>query len=88
VTVQSLDIARIIKQYSENDTIIVKMDIEGSEYDLLQDFAKKDVFKLVDYIAIEFHTNVSPFQRPEDVLLSLIQLFGVKFLSWNWFKIE
>ncbi len=49
MTVQSLDIARIIKQYSENDTIIVKMDIEGSEYDLIQDFAKKDVFKLIDY---------------------------------------
>ena len=88
MTVQSLDIARIIKQYSEKDIVVIKMDIEGSEYDLLQDFAKKDVFKLVDYIAIEFHTNVSPFQRPEDVLLSLIQLFGVKFLSWNWFKIE
>ncbi len=83
MTVQSLDIARIIKQYSEKDIVVIKMDIEGSEYDLLQDFTKKDVFKLIDYIAIEFHTNVSPFQRPEDVLLSLIQLFGVKFLSWN-----
>ena len=59
------------------------MDIEGSEYDLIQDFIVKDAMKLIDYIAIEFHSFVSPFNRPEDVLYSLIKLFGVKFLSWN-----
>ena len=83
VTVNCIEIARIIKQYKQNDNIIVKMDIEGAEYDLLQDFIKKDVIKLIDYIAVEFHSMLSPFKRPEDLFISLIKIFGVQFLPWS-----
>ncbi len=58
------------------------MDIEGAEYDLLQDFIKKDVIKLIDYIAVEFHPYVSPFKQPEDVFRSLIKNQGIQFMSW------
>jgi FkbM family methyltransferase len=83
VNVKCMDIARIINTYKQTDNIIVKMDIEGSEYDLIQHFIVKDAMKRIDYMAVEFHNFVSPFNRPEDVLYSLIKLFGVKFLSWN-----
>jgi hypothetical protein len=59
------------------------MDVEGAEYDLLLDFIKKDAMKLIDFIAIEFHNDLSPFKRPEDLFKSLIKLYGVKFLNWN-----
>jgi hypothetical protein len=58
------------------------MDIEGAEYDLLQDFIKKDAIKLIDYIAVEFHPSLSPFKRPEDAFISLINLFRVRILPW------
>jgi hypothetical protein len=58
------------------------MDIEGAEYGLLQDFIKKDAFKLIDYIAIEFHPYVSTFKHPEDVFRSLIKNQGIKFMNW------
>jgi hypothetical protein len=59
------------------------MDIEGAEYDLLQDFIRKDSIKLIDYLAVEFHRFVSPFKNPEDLFISLVNLFGVKFLKWS-----
>jgi hypothetical protein len=58
------------------------MDIEGAEYDLMQDFIKKDAIKLIDYITIEFHSYVSPFKRPEDVFISMIYKQGIKFMRW------
>ena len=59
------------------------MDIEGAEYDLLQDFIKKDAIKLIDYITIEFHPYISPFKTPEDVFISTINKQGIKFMLWN-----
>jgi hypothetical protein len=82
VTVRSKDIAAIIKQYSEKDTVIVKMDIEGAEYEVLLDFIKKDVYKLIDHMYIEFHSFASPFRNPEDVLRKIITNSAVKFLPW------
>jgi len=79
VTVNCVDIARIIKQYSPKDNIIVKMDVEGAEYDLLQDFIRKDAIKLIDYVAIEFHSDLSPFKRPEDLFISLIKILSFLF---------
>ena len=58
------------------------MDIEGAEYDLLQDFIKKDAIKLIDFITIEFHSYVSPFKQPEDVFISIFNKQGIKFMRW------
>ena len=83
VTVKCVDIANILRQYNENDLVIVKMDIEGAEYDLLLDFIKKDVYKLVDYLAIEFHRQVHRFKTPEDVFIEVLKLYGTNFVKWN-----
>ncbi len=83
MTVDSLDMARIISKYCETDTVILKMDIEGAEYDLIQDFGEKSVFKLIDYIAVEFHPYVYPFKNAQQVLMSLVRLSGTKILRWN-----
>jgi hypothetical protein len=47
------DIAKLIKQYKETDNIIVKMDIEGAEYNLIEDFIRRGVIKLIDYLDVE-----------------------------------
>ena len=81
--VNCVDLAKLLKDnFSMEDLIIVKMDIEGTEYDILIDLIKKEALKLVDYIAVEFHEFVSPFKKPEDVLKKMIETTGVKFLSW------
>ncbi len=85
MTVNCVDIARMLRKFRPKDKVIMKMDIEGAEYDLIQDFIKKDVLKLVDFMAAEFHSFVSPFKNPEDVFKSLFKLFNVQYMHWNWF---
>ena len=79
--VRCVDIAEIINKYKSTDIIIVKMDVEGSEYDLLQDFIVKDVAKLIDFMGVEFHDFVSPFKTPNDVFKSLYSLQGIKIIN-------
>ena len=59
------------------------MDIEGAEYELLQDFIKKKVIELIDYIAIEFHPYVTSYKNINEILISLINLHNVKFINWS-----
>ena len=83
-TVNCVDIARIIGSYRLEDNVIVKMDIEGAEYDLIQDFIKKDVMKLIDYIAPELHgPPLIPQDNPYEVYKAFIKLFGTNILQWN-----
>lgn len=71
--VNSVDIAKFIKEnVAIDDLVIVKMDIEGTEYDVLIDMVKKDVFKYIDFIAIEFHAFVSPFNTTQQLVDKLI----------------
>ena len=55
VTVNGIDIAEILAKYSPDDEIVLKIDIEGSEYDLLLHLIKTGTLHLVDIIAVEFH---------------------------------
>ena len=59
------------------------MDIEGAEYQLIFDFIRKDIMKLIDYIAVEYHFKLSPYKTPEEVYTALINSFGIKFLEWT-----
>jgi FkbM family methyltransferase len=79
--VKCVDIAEILKKYQLSDIIIIKMDIEGFEYDLLQDFIVKDVSKIIDFMVVEFHDFVSPFKSSNDVIKSLYALQGVKIMN-------
>lgn len=55
--VPCVDLDRIIRQFKPEDYIILKIDIEGAEYELLEYLLSKDTFELVDKLYIEFHTR-------------------------------
>lgn len=83
VTVECRDIARILSQFDVHDMIVLKMDIEGAEYELLVDFLKKDVFKFIDYMAVEFHPFIKSETTKESILIELINIMGTKFVEWH-----
>jgi FkbM family methyltransferase len=84
LTVKCVDIARILKQYDEKDLIVIKMDIEGAEYELLLDFLVKDVYKLIDYMAVEFHPQIAHrLNTTESVFLEMLKLFNTKYVDWK-----
>lgn len=83
ITVKCHDIARLIKQYRLDDLVVIKIDIEGAEYDLLLDFLRKDAFSLIDFIAVEFHPSVNRLKTPESVFKEILNIYGTKYVDWN-----
>ena len=75
-----VDIAKLLKKYDQDDFIVVKMDIEGSDYDLMLHFIAKNALELIDYIAIEWHwpdyLHLSPYKN-------IPQLYSMLFKSKN-----
>jgi hypothetical protein len=76
------DIAQIINKYRNEDLVVLKMDIEGAEYDLLFHFYKNDVLKLIDYAAIEYHPSLTSINKASDVFNMLLKLGGTKVSDW------
>jgi len=53
IKVQMNSFSDILKELKHNHIDVLKMDIEGSEYDVLEDIIKSDV--VIDQILVEFH---------------------------------
>ena len=45
-----------IKTKHPQHSIILKMDVEGSEYDILQSLVERNTLRYVDAIVMEYHT--------------------------------
>jgi FkbM family methyltransferase len=50
-----VDLSTILSKYNEEDKIIVKLDIEGSEYDVLQKLITDETIQLIDELYVEWH---------------------------------
>ena len=54
--VKTIDISKFIKEnFNKEDYIILKMDIEGAEYKVLDKLLKDKTFKYIDKLVLEFH---------------------------------
>lgn len=56
ITVKCFDFSEWIKQF-ESSYVIVKMDIEGAEFEVLEKMLKDDTAKIMDKLMCEFHPN-------------------------------
>jgi FkbM family methyltransferase len=56
-TVDVVDFAEFLSQFNKDDYIIVTMDMEGSEYDVLDHLVKSDKMQMINEIYVEFHTR-------------------------------
>lgn len=77
------DIGKMLKETHRKDNyVVMKIDIEGSEYELILDLIKKDALRFVDHFAVEFHGNLKKFKTPEKVFFSLLKLYGASASEW------
>lgn len=76
------DIGAMLKQFRKDDFVVMKIDIEGAEYELILDLVKKDAVKYVDHFAVEYHPWMGKFKTSEDVFDSLLKLFGASSSPW------
>ena len=89
-TVPALDLGRFLLDRSAPDTkIVVKMDVEGAEYDLLPHLLKHEVMSRIDLILCEFHWRRFPFPGQITQLFQTDEMIrryrerGVLLLSWR-----
>ena len=84
--VQAIDLSSwILKNFSEKDNIILKMDIEGSEYDVLEKMIKDGSIYLINELWIEFHPKKAKInQNRHNILNKSIDSLGIKIdRKWN-----
>jgi len=54
--VETIDLSKWIKNnFSETDYIVLKMDIEGSEYDIINHMCENNCFSYINEFRVEFH---------------------------------
>ena len=87
VTVNGIDISELLKKYNADDEIIMKIDIEGTEFDLLLHLIKEGTLHLVDIIAVEFHQRLlNNFKFPPNDLQRFFndyfKFFNVTSIPW------
>lgn len=87
-TVPCIDFAKFLQtNFTPNDRIIIKMDIEGSEYDVLEHMDNLGVLSYVDFLAVEWHsrffTNKDEMLVRETQLLNRITTMGITYKEWH-----
>lgn len=79
ILVESIDFVKFIKEKcSENDYVLIKMDIEGSEFMVLDSIIQSDVIKIIGDIYVEFHER---FFEEQDVYKHKKEKYMQEFLK-------
>jgi len=86
----TISLSKLLKEKKDNyDVIILKMDIESSEYEVLPSIIKDKSIDLIDHIFIEFHgkyfkiKDQLKYQKIEQELKKIIKSRGVGFTNWR-----
>lgn len=85
ITVQGFDFSKwILQNFSPNDHVVVKMDIEGAEYPVLEKMCKDGSIELIDELIVEFHhkMNESIEKERHDRLANVLRE-KTKLVDWH-----
>ena len=84
VQVNGIDVSQLLKQYSKDDEIVMKIDIEGSEYQLIEHLIDQKTLQLIDIIAVEFHSNFVkfPIDKIMNAYTQLVDKFNITVTPW------
>ena len=71
-------------RFKKDDYIILKMDIEGSEYDVLEKMVENNTIEYINEMWIEWHFTTNPkTQAWVDSIIESISKYEVKFVEWD-----
>jgi FkbM family methyltransferase len=87
IRVPSVSLSRIILE-SKAQLIVVKMDIEGAEFEVLQHLIQENSLKKIDHLYIEFHERffiheIDRYRRLKNDLLQHIRTQVKHFGDWE-----
>lgn len=87
-TVPSIDLSNFISEnFDRDDNIVVKMDVEGSEFAILQKMIQDDTISYVKLLSVEWHskffTNLEEMQKLEVELIEKLKKYPLILESWK-----
>ena len=88
VKVDCINLREFIEKFDKNDNIVIKLDVEGAEYDILDEFIKYDTLDYINHLCVEFHSNMfknsDEMQQRENKIREAINLKKhLKFEDWR-----
>ncbi len=79
ITVPTIDLSKFILDYKNAEKIIIKLNVEGAEYDIIEKMHKDNTLKYVNQWYIQWHWNkINVGKKRHDYISSLI-----KWEPWN-----
>jgi FkbM family methyltransferase len=72
----------IMKNFKIDDIIIIKLDIEGAEYQVLEQMISDGSINFINEIYIEFHNHLLIDKFDEDKIKNEIISLGIKLTEW------
>ena len=89
IKIDTISLSKLLREKKKNyDSIVVKMDIESSEYTVLPELIKDGSISLIDHIFVEFHGEFFSSEEKlkyidiEKNLISQIKQKKVGFTNW------
>jgi len=83
--VDSVSLANIIlNNLSEEDYIVLKLDVEGAEYRIIKDLHNKSVLKYIDEFYYEFHGLKKGYELADDIEVINILNKSLKSKPQTW----
>jgi len=86
IKIQSIDLSKFIQDnFSKDDYIILKLDIEGAEYDVLDKLFETNVIEYINELYCEFHTQwlSSEFVQRENNLRKKLEEINLTPNYWD-----
>ena len=87
-TVKTINFSDFLLSFDEDDYIVVKLDIEGAEYELLNHMLSTNCLEYVNDLFVEFHLgkikNINEEQHNK--LISKLYSLGFKYADIAWEK--
>ena len=70
-----------LKQFNDDDYVILKLDVEGSEYDILDQLIETKLITKINELYVEFHDGF--FNRDSSIIKNKLKEFNIK-CDFNW----
>ena len=84
IDVNCVDLSRIIKKHKDDYEVVIKMDIEGAEYDVLRHLIREGTAQYINTLFIEWHFSSMSNETEEssDRIIEKLTEAGVSVREW------
>lgn len=84
IKVECIDFCDFLKQNTtQNDAIIIKFDIEGAEYQVLEKMIKNNLLKNIKKIYIEWHNHMLNNKFNQGLIIEEIEKNKIELINWS-----